>query len=69
MYVGCTSNEDNTTSLNSEDMVTNLMGESGVSAAVLSVHNVAQVAYEIMVYEMVHKRIRGNEERPGGFTA
>ena len=43
-------------------MVTNLMCESGVSVAVLTVHNVAQVAYEIIVYQVVHKRMRELEE-------
>lgn len=60
-----TCNED-ITSLNSQDMVTNLMGESGVSAAVLTVHNAAQVAYEIMVYQVVHKRMRELEEMRKG---
>lgn len=64
-----TSNEDDITSLNSEETVTNLMGESGVSAAVLTVHNVAQVAYEIMVYQVVHKRIRELEEMRKGLEA
>ena len=64
-----TSNEEDITSLNSEDMVTNLMGESGISAAVLTVHDVAQVAYEIMVYQVVHKRIRELEEMRKGLEA
>lgn len=64
-----TSNEDDITSLNSEETVTNLMGESGVSVAVLTVHNVAQVAYEIMVYQVVHKRIRELEEMRKGLEA
>ena len=42
---------------------------SGVTAAVLSVHNVAQVAYEIMVYQVVHKRIRDLEEMRKGLEA
>ena len=42
---------------------------SGVTAAVLSVHNVAQVAYEIMVYKVVHKRIRELEEMRKGLEA
>ena len=61
-----TCNEEDITSLNSQDMVTNLMGESGVSAAVLTVHNAAQVAYEIMVYQVVHKRMRELEEMRKG---
>ena len=42
---------------------------SGVSAAVLSFHNVAQVAYEIMVYQVVHKAIRELEEMRKGLEA
>lgn len=54
--------EDEITRLNSEDMVSNLMAESGVSAAFLTVNNVSQVAYEIMVYQVIHKRMRELEE-------
>lgn len=57
-----TCNEEDITSLNSEDMVTNLMGEIGVIAAILTVNNAAQVAYEIMGYQVVHKRMRELEE-------
>ena len=42
---------------------------SGVTAAVLSFHNVAQVAYEIMVYQVVHKRITELEEMRKGLEA
>ncbi|KAJ7377075.1 hypothetical protein OS493_030669 [Desmophyllum pertusum] len=54
--------EDEITRLNSEDMVSNLMAESGVSAAFLTVNNVSQVAYEIMVYQVIHKRMREIDE-------
>ena len=50
-------------------MVTNLMVESGVSAAILTVHNAAQVAYEVMVYQVVHKRMREMEEMRKGLDS
>lgn len=54
--------EDEVASLNSEDLVSNLMGESGVSALFLTIDNAAQVAYEIMVHQVIHKRLRELDE-------
>lgn len=54
--------ESEISSLNSDEKVNNLMGESGCSAAILTIHNVAQIAYEIMVYHVIHKRLRELEE-------
>lgn len=48
--------------LNSDDLVCSLMGESGVSAAILTVNIVAQVAYEIMVYQVLYKRTKELQE-------
>ena len=55
-------NESEIKDLNSDSMVTNLMVECGESASLLSVNNAAQVSYEIMVYNVIHKRIRELED-------
>lgn len=48
--------EDEVAFLNSEDIVSNLLDESGVSASFVTINNAAQVAYEIMVHQVIHKR-------------
>jgi len=54
--------EDEVASLNREDLVSNLLDESGVSAPYVTVNNAAQVTYEIMVHQVIHKRLRELDE-------
>ena len=54
--------EDEVAFLNSEDIVSNLLDESGVSASFVTINNAAQVAYEIMVHQVIHKRLRELDE-------
>ena len=54
--------EDEVASLNSEDIVSNFLDESVVSASFVTINNAAQVAYEMMVYQVIHKRLRELDE-------
>ena len=54
--------EDEVASLNSEDIVSNFLDESLVSASFVTINNAAQVAYEMMVYQVIHKRLRELDE-------
>ena len=55
--------------LNAEDRVTRILNESGVTVAFITINNAAQVAYEIMVHQVVHKRSRELDEIRKGLNA
>ena len=61
--------EDEVDSLNAEDQVSSLLDESGVSAAFVTIDNAAQIAYETMVHQVVHKRSRELDEIRKGLNA
>ena len=61
--------EDEVDSLNAEDQVSKILDESGVSAAFVTINNAAQIAYEIMVHQVVHKRSRELDEIRKGLNA
>ncbi|PFX14803.1 hypothetical protein AWC38_SpisGene21016 [Stylophora pistillata] len=57
-----TSEDEDFDSLNKEDAVSTVKAESGVSAAFITRNNAAQVAYDIMVFQVVHKCLQELEE-------
>ena len=54
--------EEEVASLHGEDLVSSLMDESGGSSALVTLKKARQVAYEIMVYQVLHKRSRELDE-------
>ena len=53
--------EEEIASLNG-DLVSSFLDERGVSSAFVTINNAAQVAYEIMVHQVIHKRLRELDE-------
>lgn len=51
--------EDEVASLNSDDIVSNLLDESGVSASFVTINYAAQVAFEIMVHQSHPQEVTG----------
>lgn len=45
-----------------KELVSNLLDERGVSAPFVTVNNAAQIAYDIMVHQVIHKSLRELDE-------